>query len=371
MSTISVSNNKKTRINLPLILVFSFFLVRCTETNTNKELSIQWEENKAVGIIIPSTLLADVSRSSIEESLHLHLAGNDSTSIFGKHIITDDSIIFRPLIPFTPGLRYEIHSGNKLLGEIIIPLQVTTTNATVLSVFPGADTLPENLLKIYISFSKPMQEGHALEHIRLLKNGRDTLPSVFLDLQPELWNNERTMLTLWLDPGRIKRDLVPNKTMGPPLQKGQQYRLIIQPAWRSAEGDSTVQTLQKDFTTGSRDDLSPNPETWTINTPESGTAKNLEILFHEALDYVLAKNAIHILAADGKEMKGAIEVTPAGTIFRFIPEAAWKPGVYTISIEARLEDLAGNNLNRPFDNDISHKKDVEDKDIFKRSFVVK
>ena len=40
----------------------------------------------------------------------------------------------------------------------------------------------------------------------------------FLDLQPELWNAEGTVLTLWLDPGRIKRDLIPNKELGIPLK---------------------------------------------------------------------------------------------------------------------------------------------------------
>ena len=65
-----------------------------------------------------------------------------------------------------------------------------------------------------------MQEGQALENITVIKNGKDTIPSIFLDLQPELWNKERTILTLWLDPGRIKRDLQPNKKLGLPLELG-------------------------------------------------------------------------------------------------------------------------------------------------------
>ena len=34
---------------------------------------------------------------------------------------------------------------------------------------------------------------------------------------------------------------------------------------------------------------------------------------------------------------------------------AWKAGRYRLKIESRLEDLAGNNLNRPFDRDITRK----------------
>ena len=37
------------------------------------------------------------------------------------------------------------------------------------------------------------------------------MKSIFLELENELWNPEHTQLTLWLDPGRIKRDLIPNQ----------------------------------------------------------------------------------------------------------------------------------------------------------------
>ena len=77
--------------------------------------------------------------------------------------------------------------------------------------------MPENLLKIYLRFSHPMREGQSDKYISLIKNGKDTLPDVFLNLQPELWNEDRTVLTVWLDPGRIKRDLQPNLKLGNPL----------------------------------------------------------------------------------------------------------------------------------------------------------
>ena len=90
-----------------------------------------------------------------------------------------------------------------------------------------------------------MQEGDELKHIHLIKDGRDTLSSVFLDL--ELWNNERTMLTLWLDPGRIKRELQPNKLLGPPLIKGSHYQLLIDKDWQDAEGILLKEKLGEEF----------------------------------------------------------------------------------------------------------------------------
>ena len=55
-----------------------------------------------------------------------------------------------------------------------------------------------------------MEEGRSTRYVVLVKEGVDTLKGTFLDLQPELWNDDATELTLWLDPGRIKLDLIPN-----------------------------------------------------------------------------------------------------------------------------------------------------------------
>ncbi len=41
--------------------------------------------------------------------------------------------------------------------------------------------------------------------------------------------------------------------------------------------------------------------------------------------------------------------------FLFYASESWKAGEYNLRIEGRLEDLAGNNLNRPFDKDLKTK----------------
>jgi hypothetical protein len=73
-----------------------------------------------------------------------------------------------------------------------------------------------------------MMESRSAGFIKLVKNGTDTLHDAFLDLQPELWNEDRTVITLWLDPGRIKRDLQPNLKLGAPLQQSEKYRSLFQ-----------------------------------------------------------------------------------------------------------------------------------------------
>jgi hypothetical protein len=213
-----------------------------------------------------------------------------------------------------------------------------------------------------------MQEGDELKRIHLIKDGRDTLSAVFLDL--ELWNNERTMLTLWLDPGRIKRDLQPNKLLGPPLIKGSYYQLLIDKDWQDAEGVLLKENLAKNFFTIPRDSVSPDEKKWTINTPKAGTKEQLVIKFNEPLDHVLAERTISVADANGNEVKGKLKVNDRGDILYFSPDSEWNRGDHELRIESRLEDLAGNNLDRLFDVDLN-KKQERSNNIHKRQFEIR
>lgn len=350
-------------------LVFYFLFTGCMEKKDRGSVSIRWEGNKAVAIIVPQQFLSSVSKDSVNKLLHIHLAESD-TPIMGDYSFDNETVIFKPIIAFTRGLKYKVYVRNKLVDEIEIRPPGATASPEVIAVYPALDTLPENLLKFYISFSKRMQEGDALSHIYLIKDGHDTLSSVFLDLQPELWNSEGTTLTLWLDPGRIKRGLQPNKLLGPPLSKGSHYQLTIQEDWRDAEGMLLTRKLTKNFFSGPHDSISPNEQGWTIETPRPGTKEQLMIRFHESLDHVLAENALSVVDAKGTATKGRFRVNNYGTIAYFFPDIEWKPGIYILQIESRLEDLAGNNLDRLFDTDVTQRQQAS-KEKHNRQFEIR
>jgi hypothetical protein len=85
---------------------------------------------------------------------------------------------------------------------------------------------------------------------------------------------------------------------------------------------------------------------------------------------VLATNTIRIIDASKKNIDGRFEVNNNERELVFIPVAAWKPGENTLEAEARLEDLAGNNLNRLFDADLIQKQH-DPKEVYKRSFEIR
>jgi len=361
-----VNNIRKTGFLIQWSLVFCFFVTGCTEKKEVNSVSIQWEGDKAVAFIIPQQFLSSISKDSIKELLHVRLANSDQ-SIIGDYSFREYNVIFKPIIAFTRGLKYNIYIRNKLIDEIQI--QAGNLKAPeIVAVYPAIDTLPENLLKFYIKFSKPMQEGEVFKHIHLIKGENDTLTSVFLE--QELWNNESTMLTVWLDPGRIKRDLQPNKLLGSPLKEGSQYQLVIDKGWQDSDGVLLKENFTKNFFAGYRDIFSPYEKLWMINTPKAGGKDQLVIDFNEALDHVLAENTLSVTDINGNEVKGKFSVNDHGTIVNFIPGIEWKQGVYTLQIESRLEDLAGNNLDRLFDSDITLQQNSS-KSIHTRKFEVK
>ena len=355
--------NRKTGFWIRWSLVFYFLSAGCTEKKDPDSVSIQWEGDKAVAIIVPQIFFSSVPKDSVKELLQIRLANADQP-VIGDYSFKDDEVIFKPIIAFTRGLKYQLYVRNEFVDEIEI--QAANTKApNIVAVYPVLDTLPENLLKFYILFSKSMQGGEELKHIHLIKDGRDTLPAAFLDL--ELWNNERTMLTLWLDPGRIKRELQPNKLLGPPLIKGSFYQLFIDKDWQDAEGILLKENLVKDFFTSSRDSVSPDEKKWTINSPRAGTKEQLVIKFNEPLDHVLAERTISVTDANGNEVKGKLNVNDHGDTLYFLPDSEWKRGDHALQIESRLEDLAGNNLDRLFDVDLDQKNEPA-KNIHKRQF---
>jgi hypothetical protein len=362
-------DHRKIRSRIVWGLVFCFLVSGCFEKKEDKLVSIEWEGRQAKGLIIPLKLLPRISSDSVGQLVHINLK-NSSTRILGEYIVEEDKLIFRPLIAFTRGLKYEIRVANSLLREMEIPLDETVTAPEVIAIYPTSDTVPLNLLKIYIAFSKPMQEGQSLNYILVIKNRQDTIPSVFLDLQPELWNKERTILTLWLDPGRIKRDLQPNQAMGTPLEQGANYQILIHRDWRDTESISLANEFRKEFRVGARDSFSPVVENWTIRAPKPGNSEALTIYLHEPLDYILLKNAVRIIDSNGNVVNGIFEPGMEETILNFNPSVAWHTGDYTVEVESRLEDLAGNNLNRLFDRDITQPEKKEQQEIYKKAFQV-
>jgi hypothetical protein len=326
-----------------------------------------WDEEKATGVMIPKSLLSGFR--SVEEIEVQLVTDAERGPVLGSLRDNGLQIIFLPVAPFTRGLQYEIFFKGKVIDVISVPL--AESEPVLLSIYPTQDTVPENLLKIYLKFSVPMAEEHSLDYVTVIRDSGDTLRGTFLDLKPELWNSGGTVLTLWLDPGRTKRDLIPNRQLGAPLEAFRNYSLRVSGRWKSKDGIETGSDYVKNFVTGARDEISPLPETWKMSMPAMGTSDELTITLNEPLDYSLLTDALRIFDSNHTEVNGVMTVGVEEKSLHFQPALPWASGDYAVRIETRLEDLAGNNLNRTFDRDLKSGGRVEDKKFVEIKFSVR
>ena len=197
-----------------------------------------------------------------------------------------------------------------------------------------------------------MSRGEAARRIRLL--GPDGIPGrlPFLPLDDELWDREGRRLTLFFDPGRIKRGLVPHNESGMAIVPGKKYTLVIDAGWPDAEGLPLKTEFRKEFAGAPADRISPDPETWIVRAPKAGTRNPLWVEFPEPMDHALL---LRMIGVEG--VRGVVEVDREEMRLRFTPADPWKPGAHALSIDAALEDLAGNKIGKLFDVDVFEKVD--------------
>jgi hypothetical protein len=62
-----------------------------------------------------------------------------------------------------------------------------------------------------------------------------------------------TRLTLFIDPGRIKRGVLPLEEVGPSLEAGKSYTLVIDREWIDGSGNPLQESFEKTFKVGPPD----------------------------------------------------------------------------------------------------------------------
>ncbi|TDH21332.1 hypothetical protein EXU57_20570 [Segetibacter sp. 3557_3] len=353
------------------LIFFACTLLQGCRQATTSSIEIVYHSNTATAIAVPKRILNGATDKEISNKLKVYVDTTRSISMLGDYLVESERVVFTPLVPLSGNMDYAVYFNDELLGKVQVSSPVTNPRTSLLTVYPAIDTVPENLLKVYLQFSAPMREGQSLKHIALINRNNDTLPDIFLDLQPELWNKERTVLTVWLDPGRIKRDLIPNRQSGNPLKQGESFTLVVSSGWKDRNNLPLQQEYKKAFVVGARDSLSPALEQWNLQVPSQGTREPLNATFNDVLDYFLAQESVRVVANTGIEVAGKTVVIDNQTKLRFTPDEPWLPGVYNLQVDPVLEDLSGNNLNRPFDRDLQVKNPNADRTSFEKRFEVK
>jgi hypothetical protein len=284
----------------------------------------------------------------------IYAGRGDVPALLGSYAVKDESLVFRPQFPFAPGVRYRAvfrpGGGARTIEKTFAgPARATVPIARVQNVYPTADTLPSNQLRLYIYFSAPMSREEAASRVHLLDESGKALQDIFLPGE-ELWDPAYRRLTLTFDPGRIKRGLTSNQKLGPPIAEGKRYTLVIDRDWPDARGVPMEESFRKPFRGGPAQRIPPDPHNWRVGSPKAGSEQALTVDFHRPMNYPLLLRMLHVVTVQG-QVAGTVSVADHEAEWRFTPREPWRSGKYQIVVETGLEDLAGNRIGQAFDID--------------------
>jgi len=162
---------------------------------------------------------------------------------------------------------YTVRSHEGTLTGFTIGRDNAFIQPEVLAVYPSGADIPENTLRFYIDFSTPMQPHVSMDFITLV--GADGTPddAAFMTFKQELWNQDRTRLTLLMDPGRIKRGVATNTELGPALLAGNSYAIKVGEGWQGAQDQATAPAYEHAFTVSNALRSLPDTELWQFDDP--------------------------------------------------------------------------------------------------------
>ena len=287
-------------------------------------------------------------------------AGGLSVGVLGRYTIEGRSIRFTPMFPLDPGREYEVtfdptrlpanpdRGRRPIVAVLSRPATAALPSTRVSHVFPSGDTVPENHLRLYIHFSGPMGRHPGMDYITLLDEHGKTVEDPFLPLDAELWNADRTRYTVFFDPGRQKRGILPNRDMGPSLLAGQTYTLVLKREWPDANGQPLAEAFTRRFRVGPPDQHPVDQKAWQLDAPLAGTRSPVVVRFPESLDHGLLLRALGVRRG-AAGVAGEPRVDAGETRWSFTPRDPWEPGEYELLILSVLEDLAGNRIGRAFE----------------------
>ncbi len=289
-----------------------------------------------------------------------------NNAIKGKHTKENDFLIFKPYYPFENGMTYVIrtkstNSDPYSYKSFQTGKKKSVAKAKVISIYPSDNRLPENLLRFYIYFNTPMKKGEALKHIQLIDAEGKSDIHAFMEFKQELWSGDGKRLTVLFDPGRIKRGVSTNNSRGPALQQYKQYSLSISGAWQDVYGQQLSKTTNKKIEVVKAYRTKIKINEWLVKKPKANSKEDLTIHFNSIMDFALIQSMIHLKDKEKNEVLGYWEILNHEQQIKFTPEKKWRKGKYQITVDARLEDVAGNNLQNLLDH---NKEDKDNTDTY-------
>jgi hypothetical protein len=132
----------------------------------------------------------------------------------------------------------------------------------------------------------------------------------------------------------------------------------VDSSFRDAQGVSLVAGMQRRYHVSPAVHQHVDPRLWQLRTPMADSREELGVVFDRPLDHALLEHALIVLDANGQVVNGQAMIGREDRSWTLEPVEAWRLEAYRLTIDPRLEDLAGNSLTRVFDRDVFRLEDT-------------
>jgi hypothetical protein len=288
--------------------------------------------------------------------------GESAPGMLGTYAVTDNALRFTPQFPLDAGRPYVARfdpsqvpgssatAARPIVATVTVPATHVVPTTTVARIYPSGDTVPENLLRIYIEFSGPMGRPSGIPHLKLLGSDGREIEGAFLPLDYEFWDSAHTRFTAFLDPGRVKSGILPNKQMGRALDAGRTVTLVISRDWRDEHGLPLKDDYRRVLQVAPPAKAPLDPAAWRIEPPAADGRHALVVTFPKPLDHGLLMRALGVVR-NGEAIAGDVTLEAAETRWIFTPRDPWRAGPHNLLALDTLEDAGGNQIGRAFEVD--------------------
>jgi len=367
------------------LLLLSTLFAACTGSDSTVPPQIQLNaQTNTVDVTgLPAATVAALSGSSWSDAdwqallrVSVKIGGGKDAppAVAGKYAVVDRALRFTPMFPFDEGRQYDVVldvgrlpavPGNtpwraQTLAAVVGRPAVARSPSTVVThLYPSGDIVPANQLRMYLHFSAPMDWRSGYDFVMLLDDRGQEVVDAFLPLDADFWNDDRTRYTVFFDPGRVKRGILPNQQMGRALEAGRRYTLLVKREWRDGHGLPLKEEFRHEFRASPAIERPLSMAAWRVTRPKAGTREPVAVTFPDALDHGLLRRALGIAKAGESGMVSGEAVIESGeTRWLFTPRDDWAAGNYELVAFAFLEDLAGNRVGRAFEVDNFERTDL-------------
>jgi hypothetical protein len=308
-----------------------------------------------------------LSREDWQALLRVEVDGAAALPIGGTYFAADTALTFTPRFRFDRGRAYRVTvDPSRLLPPrtdprastvITFPAGDTMPRTRVTNLNPGADTVPENLLRIYLHFSAPMSSTGGLEYVKLLDDRGREVKAAFLPLEADFWDRDRLRYTMFLDPGRVKQGILPNEQMGRALVAGRRYAIVVDSNWKDASGVRLAKSFRHEFHVSKAEEGIIDLRSWTIEAPKAQNRNAVIVTFPRPLDNGLLVRSLGVETSAGERVEGQVITWNDDRSWEFRPRLPWRAGEYRIVVLTILEDPQGNQIDKPFEVDMFDRVD--------------